>query len=1130
MGFGSPSTNGHTRGLKLREQFRRAAPSLAQVCAQVSDQRYKVRPSEYGRIVLQLKARAPNHAYRLLNRGPSHFKELAWHTPYLQAVSLRDELTWAAAWLKSSAASINKFRATALRVEALLQRGDVEDALTSLEEFTLNHGWSFWALELQCAIRANSSSAEEFKAWSNALLESAPDSVPGLLLHVFLDRNDKAVSYDAFYARCAESFPRFGHLGDWLPRYLISKSIVAYSSDRDICAVLSREGTSCVFDYYEALIGALETICTQDGLTEFRRDACRLISGLLQQGVKDHRLNKIKLALDGLVSDANLSEPAASQLARIEDLWVEDLDPKQIYSNASRLVSSVQEFGVASANAGNLLKFATNFHGLDSASALGLVVQDAVTDLVGWPCRSLGAAMASPYLSIEDVAGFTDPAARKVVAWAAQNFYDEHGRTICKSILGVLEGAPPEDLHVDTPLSLRTWTGRQLLLLNRCDEVIALADGMSADGLYAHRRAAKLKLLALMQDSRLTEAMNLLKDWILDSPSNITEFPIRRVFAGADWNVFRDFDPVLVATVAHHVSAATDSQSIAYICRMACRKFFLDGRRERVSEAYEQAEGRERALLISFLRDVWVEENLAMVHQLATTDAVRDERMSVLQLLLAWDDEHEHDYAQAIREITFVETIQSGLREINETRIFVNETGVARWAEKELSEDYERWSSMATQPAQQEIAAGMLRQLLIDPGSEEFVNALGNGRPTEADAALGSMVDRLLKRFLLDPADGLDAYLSLRIRHGTLRGTLFGSIEEQGLFYAASARSKAEFARRWMDDHDWDEQRRIAVQSIMEGFGQRLKDAADELVNERIQIRSSTKPRGEFIPKAPLQLAPALTTALRSQQLTLANFPYLCCFMFWQALEADLLALREYVQVQVKDAIQRSFDTAIAELRGLGSATVQLVAALTAAATATQAQCDAIGAWFRLPGGTDGAQYKLSMAIEVARAYAKNVHKTFSAEVDVREMPEQDPALTTLALAVLSDALFVIFENVWKHSGLGSDGGSMQLTVRFDEAVPALSILVMSRLSDETRAILQAGELERLRNKYIVNSPLELASQEGGSGFAKLARLSRYADRLKYQEPLSFGLQEDMWFTAVTIPMIRREAAYDALQ
>ena len=54
--------------------------------------------------------------------------------------------------------------------------------------------------------------------------------------------------------------------------------------------------------------------------------------------------------------------------------------------------------------------------------------------------------------------------------------------------------------------------------------------------------------------------------------------------------------------------------------------------------------------------------------------------------------------------------------------------------------------------------------------------------------------------------------------------------------------------------------------------------------------------------------------------------------------------------------------------------------------------------------------------------------------------------------------------------------------------------------------------------------------KEGGSGFAKLTRLTRTIDRTIMLRPLQFEIINKKWVVNITIPLYEREGVYDAYE
>jgi hypothetical protein len=533
--------------------------------------------------------------------------------------------------------------------------------------------------------------------------------------------------------------------------------------------------------------------------------------------------------------------------------------------------------------------------------------------------------------------------------------------------------------------------------------------------------------------------------------------------------------------------------------------------------------------MIAFLRDVWIEENLSLCEQFDSTEKVRSERLAVLQLLVTWDANREGEYAEAIKDLTIDQTLQRGLIRMDQSRIFVNESGISRWAEKELLQDYERWDRLRQSGPGAKLIDDLLRQYAVDPQNDQALKEFSSGVPTVADALLIGIVDRLYRRFVQDPSDGLDSYLSLRIRHGTLKGTVLGPLEEHALLYSASGFSREAFDTRWSRELDLAEQSNSIAMASLTNFSTRVLALMDDLISQRIQLCTIEKPHGVFQTTMPAGMGKLLASGLAvDTRHSFYTFLVNVYFLSWKVVELGLNEIGKYIKGEFKDKLQALFDELVGTLRQHQGA-LPLITRLTSVATATRAQCDAVSDWFRLPGQESDERYHLPSAIDIARVATINVHRAFPAEVRQCSLPEKDFRFTASALSLLTDCLCVIFENAWKHSGLGGKVGPLDVDVTFEDGHNVLTLSVRSNLSCERRASLdQGGGLLSLRSKYLGELPVHLVSREGGSGFPKLARYARYVPVEATGNALDFGIDEGQWYTRVSVPLYEKDGVYDA--
>jgi len=887
-------------------------------------------------------------------------------------------------------------------------------------------------------------------------------------------------------------------------------------------SVLSRDISSSLIDYYEDVIEALTYVEFESELEDLRPNALRLISNLRAKGFRDHRLEKLAHALRRTFSDIQVgSEPPVEFRALYTGSATSE--HSHLPPSVSEALAQCQSEGAAAHEVvGDLLKWGLNLRSLDIGPAVAVSAIKATSSFRDERVLPLSVSLLTGNLVIDDAAAL-DPTAAKALL---QQFLLQRGVE-----LDIETASPFASTEAQTNLQpdsqVQLVAALQLLEAKRYEELSRLTTVLRAHGAYWDRQCAKLDALSFISTGNLPQVVDLLEEWFRKNKRYAREFPSDMLFEANPWARMRSLDVVKVGIVAHYEFEANGNANVGYICKMACRAFLQSGLRERVADDFEAASEVRKTQLITFLRDVWIEENLSMCHQFESTSEVRDERMEVIQLLLGWDEARAPEYAEAIRQITLSQTLQRGLERIDQTRVFVNESAISRWAEKELEGDYDRWRRLSESSSGSRAVDDLLRQYVLDPSNVALLTELTSGKPTASDVVLLDILDRLYKRFLLDPTEGLDAYLSVRIRHGSLRGTILGPLEEQGLLFS-SGFSEGAFDARWSEQLGLTLPERATLVPRIQAFSTDVRRIVDEFIDERIQVQSEDKPHGAFPSVVVAQAAKIVVLALAERPLSFSAFLNVAYGIFWQIIEVQLNGLRDEVSNRIVSEIRARAEALITELRRLGSTYLPLVTTLTTASTTTKSQCDAVADWFRLPSYADGESYELRDAISIASTATRNVHRSFTAEIEITSLPVDALPLTTSALSVLMDSLFVVFENAWKHSGFFGELPTIALATEYDTTNRLLMLRAVSAVSPSRKAELLAGELGRLRTKYLGELPLELVRKEGGSGFPKLARLARSVPAESCPTPFDFGIEGDSWFTQVTVPLYERDGAFDA--
>lgn len=1083
---------------------------------------------EYKDCIQQFTVYGNSDASLFFGLGKSESEKLVGQYIGLDPLPLKNELYWAAHWIVTQVNQINIYLEERRSIQDLILEDEYVNAIQSIDEFIKNYGWSFWAIEVRCSLESTVNGMEGLTEWLMPLHKDAGQRINSLLYEILSDRCDDTFSFYAFYSKCQNSFPRIKNVNKWVPPYLQYRTFNDIPDPKNnIPLLLAKEITSCLIDYYELFIASLVYVATDESLHYLKPTAKTVILKLIEGGIKDHRLNKlVYLFVDEDEIELSLNPLDNSNFLNSVNAMNPVNSESKLKNEISNLIIKCQELGNAAQDEiSRLLKIGLNYKSLD----LGKVVLNASLNFVyndsGYS-QNANQFIINNTFTLEDITTFEFEKGIKLL-----NKYKKENDLI-QSVVDIHEGRL-DSLKISKNV-IFLWLANHLFNEKKYAVLEVLLDRLNSFGGFWSREVAKFNVEILNEKGQIIEAIDLINRWIIDSPRAINDFNVHAIFEGRKWQSFKKFDYFKVGLLSHYAFQLTDIQGVGYICKMACRSIFLSGMRENIISIFKKNEELQE-LIIHFFANVWIDENLSLWSELNTTQLIRQERIEILQLLLQLDHDKKRSakYTDEIKDLTFDQTLQKGLKYIDQTRIFVNESAISRWAESEILPNFNRWMTLRNSSSGTRLIDDIISQFSVDPNNIDLLQNISDGQPSVSSAMLVDIIGRLYQRFLNDPTDGLDCYLSLRIRHGTLRGTILGPLEEQRLLYFPEDISKQEFLNTWSHHLDLDELNLEKILMHLEIFSKKIKSLVDELVNDFVQIQSSEKPRGAFkylFNPDFLRVMNDMLDDLDDEELSFSTFLNNSYFLFWRLLvDLGLKDLNSYVSINFKKSFKNEFDELICIYRCLNhqSKLTPLITMLQRISTDTQTQCDVVSNWFRLPTHADEDGFQLPDAINIAQAATQNVYRALDANFHHEDTIKI--SLTTTALAGITDCLFVIFENAWKHSGLGSELKNISIETEFDDSSKLLTLRVYNDLSEDRIAELTPNEISRLKKKYIETIlPIHLVSKEGGSGFPKLRRSVRSIKKSQCPNPFDFGLQNSRWFVQITIQLFEREGRFEA--
>ncbi len=1107
----------------LRKELRgiASAKGFRSTVIKVGELRKKTPPQKYESFVQILRSTAPIKARYFISGGRRNFADLLYQSN-LETLTLPREIMFSTAWLSQHAKALNEFLSFSKLIEELVIRSEFTEALYEITAFIERQGWSVWATELYFFLVKAVDGFDKLKEVAEALASKATPRIAALFFACLLDRNDDNYSVEAFFSKWKEVFSNIKQKS--LRQYLSFRAVTQIDDglEAGLASCLSVDVLNSIYDCYEMLVDTCATSIIERLSPESMECSKQAARALLDAGIKDIRLEKILLLHGGNAAISGFASTSASQevydfLSQISASLNFDLP-----YNIVELVSDVSENGPdAEASLSRLLHLGVNLKVLPfGSSIINLVFRVSENDILspkvdGWT------NFQNSCFRLEDCAALeAEKALIYLKDFATQNADNEVATAEVKYLIGTLSGVnyslPPKSLNG----VVLFWLGVSLVKQDRCDDAEKIIPLLSELGNYWARQANKLYVVLLVTSGQLELAVNTAATAIVQAKKFSSELTLPLIFKGRKWNDFRYLDPLAVGVVAFCSNVVKGDASTLYICRMACRAVYK--KNEQFEIVWSSSGSLRRQLMRFFFKNVWIEENLSLT-DIATSQQARLERLGTLQKLFALDSKNEKEYAEEIKSLTLHQTLWLGLKHINESRVFVNEPAILRWAEKELALDFDRWKRTEVTPPDETILKEVITKFFSDQGSDGIKKTPSAEVTSEQDVLMISIAERLLKRFLLDPADGLNSYLSSRIRHGSLKGTVLGPLEEAGLLLNTKA----------LDDLDFHANQNIspvhlqkAAAAVME-FSSTISTMLDYCNKEIIRIHTPETPNG----KISIYFDKPVAARVYSESAKVSSLPIFvgfCFETFWSAAGVSLLDISNYFLYDFKLKIQAEFDSLIDKVIVLGDDLEPLLTAIRSASTATQLQCDAVASWFLPEKELEQRVFTLDETIEIANKATRNVYRLFNAKIIKHQNESLSVLLTAYGLTTISDCLYIVLENAWKHSGLESDSYNIDMSFSFDPVSSLLRIQIKNPLSEEKLSELRRWRLAQIQKKYEGGPSLEMVPVEGGSGIPKLAKISRYADN-GLCEPLKIDVDDlDLFSVTIHIPLYKRGDAYDA--
>jgi predicted nuclease with TOPRIM domain len=478
----------------------------------------------------------------------------------------------------------------------------------------------------------------------------------------------------------------------------------------------------------------------------------------------------------------------------------------------------------------------------------------------------------------------------------------------------------------------------------------------------------------------------------------------------------------------------------------------------------------------------------------------------------------ESEVAELLRKVL----VRKGIKQIDYSKIYVDIKGLKTSITKELRESFNRNIEIAALPMDQLTkivdSLGNILVYYIDDADKE----------AETDEELAEKLrltsynrfvhfqDAFLKirdNFLMSTEHGLDTYLSMRIRHGTLPGQIRSVFESYKLITSFN-----EVEQKYLDNTEivekfpnLSEAEKQKLNDALNKFSGSIDEIAEKLKAQTIQIKTETKQsNGLFDYSYDYDQLLSLFSTKFGSIRQFDDFVEEVISELWNRTEACLASIRSYLNEQFIDKIHACFNTlenSIFEIQSFGDSPskelLELLSLVKDCRTAIVVEVQKISEWFKRSNKKFIEEFDFSILLDSSVNTLKGSFRDAVINITNHSTVKLDGDL----FPIFTDVIFYLFHNALKHSKLKGDQLKISVIVEQDESL--ICIRFQNNISDEPTYIENLKT--RIKNSQSVladKKPFDRINKEGGTGFPKIKKaLSQDLSRKNYK--IDIGIEHN---------------------
>lgn len=525
--------------------------------------------------------------------------------------------------------------------------------------------------------------------------------------------------------------------------------------------------------------------------------------------------------------------------------------------------------------------------------------------------------------------------------------------------------------------------------------------------------------------------------------------------------------------------------------------------------------------LIYLLKNVCIQDIYDSSFWFENQDSLDAERIEICTILSNIDKENFENYINEISEIDRNILIRKGVKQIDESKIYVDINGLKKSLYKDLNENLQRSTNLQSLSIDQitklDLKENKVLMIFYDQDNNNDDQTDSNIKITGYSRfkIFKEMFLKLRDNFIANNEYGLDTYLSMRIRHGTLLGEFRSNFEKYYLVTKKENESKYKENQYWKSLTENDEKLRNKFNSVLSDFSERIDSTSNSLKNNKIQIKTENKISDGFF-----DFSYSETELHRLFQDKFAAIKTTELFIdetleeLWSKTEKNLKVIRDYISIQLKEEITgyiSELNNNVDELISKKDNPLysEFIRNLTNCKTDIRNELDKIASWFRKTNNKSINDFNIQLPIDSTLITFRRIYKDFSS-LTVTTKNNCSKKFEGEFFQHFCYIFQNLIHNIIEHSGLLSY--ELNIIIEINELENNLIISVQNNLSESLDIDNINNKIQNIITALNKEKNSDRIRNESGTGYIKINKTLYHDLRRNYFEIIIHPVDENRVF------------------